>query len=964
MMLTHLRQRSKGDAANAYACVRVRRRFGSVSSLLTPRLLATATPTDVVAATHVVCRRRSSAVGARTQHSAACVRCALRDATRGDTSGGKKGVTPGLALYSLALDCLPACPPAGAKALKQRHALLWLMEDSPLSGGATRSSAQRPPASAVHDTPAAELAATLRAAAQLADPSAARGAVDALALWLCDGRDAEERCARCVAAVRHGAPATLATLLTTPESDAAAPRRAGVRTWCDVHDACDFAVAALLGGLRCECATRDATRDATSAASAAAAALAAAGVVGALSARMCARQGAAALALAALVRVRDAPAVVARAFGIRGSSAVARATPLSRLFLERCLMGAGGFFDADVSFAALKCLTCALEAWPCLASQLVDDSGGASSDAPALDGAAVPLLLGLTQHYRMHTLGGACRALAALLRAGGARVLQPLVTLHAAAVPVLAHGLLELLVVGPDEDGVPGVETCAVELLLALFSAPGVLCAHDGAYAPIFSIIVHHAVTYATRAAGVSMENKALVNVRDASQLEHMLAALTSVLQAAITAPDADVGPAVLGALRAVLHGDLVLQRITARSPAAANLAARCSMQSSAKALRRATRAAEEAEQRVCTLEKMTPLRPLVQGLIQALHQCDAQTDFRRCMTLRRAATMAMSACPTRFSPGDNLICESQRAVSTGFFVHSGPMPSEDDREMLHAATTGLHHFTCGGAPELLLVADVPGISELGRTELSQALCNWAAAMMLRHVDELRAGSPSKLATRRGLNLSDIREPLATAFKAAGIQALPPDVAAAAKTVVMRFVAAQQQRHASGDVLLSLPLRSFYSEWGACSCPVRCRNFPEAKDVPQLVCSVGDSLRDAGAAGAAVAVACARFFAAAVDQEPDGAHAHACSTCALCLSARANGTMCALPGCGARARRLLPPVTAGLGGSGGASFSDSSAPASLRALWKCNACRRAACCCAEHQRTDWRRHKSECSGGE
>jgi hypothetical protein len=845
------------------------------------------------------------------------------------------------------------------------------MEDKPSPEGAAGGSQQRSPASAPHDTLAAELVASLRAAS---DPSVARGAVDALALWLFAGRDAEDRCTRCVAAVHHSAPEALAALLTAPEPDAAAPRRANVYTWSDVHDSCDVAVAALLEGLRCECAARDATRDATAAAAAAAGALAAAGVVGALSARMCTRQGNAALALTALLRVRDAPEVVAHAVGVRGSGAVARPSPLSRLFLERCLVAAGGFFDPRTSFAALKCLTCALEAWPCLASQLVG-GGGESGSAPVLAGAAVPLLLGLSVHNGMYTLGDACRALAALLRAGGAHVLQPLVTLHATAVPVLAHGLLELMAVGPGDDGAPGVEACAAELLVALFSAAGVLRAHEGAYAPIFSVIVHHAVTYAARTAGVSMENTALVNVRDASQLEYIMAALTSVLQAALTAPDADVAPAVLGALRAVQHGDLVMQRIAARSPAAADVAVRCSVKSSAKELRRATRAAEDAARRTCTSEKMAPLRPLVEPLLIALHDDDAQADFRRCMALRRAATMAMSACPTRFPSADALVAKTQRAVSVGFLVRSGAALSADgsgaDMFNMYAATTGLHHFTWGGAPELLLIADMPGISALGRAALSEALCGWAATAMLRHMYELRAGSPSKLATRRGLNLSDIREPLTTALQKACIQSLPPALAAAAKTVVMRFVAAPPQRFAAvqrhvrgprpNGSVISSQLCAFYDEWGACSCRVRCHNFPEEKDVPLLVCSIGDALRDAGAAGAEVAAACTRLFPAADEEE---AHPDSCSTCSKCLSARAMGTMCALPGCNARVRRPLP-VTAGFGddGDGVASSSAGSTPPSSRALWKCTACRRAAYCCAEHQRQDWRRHKRECGGG-
>jgi hypothetical protein len=675
------------------------------------------------------------------------------------------------------------------------------MADTPSSEGAARGLPSHAPASAAHDAPAAELIAALRAAAQRGDASAAYDALNDIALWLFAEHDAEESCARCVAAVRHGAPAALAPLLTAPEPDAAATRRAGVHTWCDVHDACEILVTTLLESLRCERATRDATAAAAAAATSAAAAFAAAGVVGALSARMCARQGGAALALTALVRVRDAPEVLARAVGIRGSGADARPTPLSRLFLERCLVAAGGFFDPDTSFSALKCLTCALDAWPCLASQLVGHGGGGSGAAPALAGAAVPLLLGLTQHYTYHTMGDACRTLAALVRAGGAHALQPLAKLHAAAVPVLAHGLLELMEVGPGADGAPGVEACAAELLVALFSTPGVLSAQDGAHATIISVLVHHAVTYAARSDGVTMENPALMNVRDASQVEHVLAALTSVLQAAITAPDTAVGPVVLGALRALLHGELVLQRIAARSPAAADAAARCDVKSSAKALRRATRADEEAACRACTPETMAPLRPIVQPLLGALHDEDVQADFRRCMALRRAATMAMCACPTKLSLADALVTETQRAVSIGCVLRSASALHINDSgaatATVCAATAGLHHFTWGGAPELLLIADVPGISEQGCVALSQALCAWAAAAMLRHVDELRAGSPSKMATRKGLNLSDIRKPLTQALQAAGIQTLPPALAAAAKAVVMRFVAAPQQRFAA-----------------------------------------------------------------------------------------------------------------------------------------------------------------------
>jgi hypothetical protein len=68
-----------------------------------------------------------------------------------------------------------------------------------------------------------------------------------------------------------------------------------------------------------------------------------------------------------------------------------------------------------------------------------------------------------------------------------------------------------------------------------------------------------------------------------------------------------------------------------------------------------------------------------------------------------------------------------------------------------------------------------------------------------------------------------------------------------------------------------------------------------------------------------------------------GACAH--DGCTRCAAARAAGAMCALAGCGARARA-----------DGGA-----------KKLLRCGTCRAACYCGPAHQREDWARHKDECA---
>jgi hypothetical protein len=495
-----------------------------------------------------------------------------------------------------------------------------------------------------------------------------------------------------------------------------------------------------------------------------------------LSAQLCSGSHSAVTPLTALMSLRIAE--VELAFGIHdGRIAPDAAGKPAHTFLERCLLAAGGFFDAETSLSAAWCLTVALRTWPCLAAPLVS----ASSDA-VLHGAAVPLLLALMQHPN-NALSTPCSALAALVRAGGERALAMLVSLQAIAVPLLSFDLMNLQHAGPSQVGIPGVESDAADLLCTLFSSPGVLCTSDGANIEPMKVFLHIAASYAALAQGVPFSDLAsstLIHVTDADGIQHMHAALTRIVAAAITAPEVSAGQAVLGAVRSLQpHGELLLQSVTMHSAAAAAVDNGCDRKRSSTALRIAFNAAERASSSEEEMQNLRQNNSVFQQLISALVNT-RPVDLQRRITLCRATTLAMTAAAPPAVKSQRL--NVGMAASKGYSL----LRSNDNEPVGYSATIGMYHFTCGAVPELLLVVDIDGIGKGGRAELARVFGSWAAANAIENANALVpvTGSRELAPGYSEAKMSDARPMLMGLFGGS----LPPLLDAAAAALVLQWL--------------------------------------------------------------------------------------------------------------------------------------------------------------------------------
>jgi hypothetical protein len=299
------------------------------------------------------------------------------------------------------------------------------------------------------------------------------------------------------------------------------------------------------------------------------------------------------------------------------------------------------------------------------------------------------------------------------------------------------------------------------------------------------------------------------------------------------------------------------------------------------------------------------------------------------------------------------------------------------------ALTVGLHHIV--GAPELVVLADLRGVSPALQTVLACAVLERAGEALVADVcagerDE-RVVAAALCRDAAPLELRDARIGVFSATKQHGPPLLldpglsvplsAATCAAAADAVLWRFLPRADALRAYGGATARWCGRE-----GAATGRVRTSYYadnagivpPAVFDIPSLVCSLAACIAAAPksvARAVTAALAGARFAPAAAAPTPAARaaaeRAAGASPAAAALAAeravrdaeagraglgddltaryRERMLMCALPGCASRAAAQ---------GAGGL-------------LRKCGACARVAYCSPACQRLDWKRHKPDCT---
>jgi hypothetical protein len=265
-----------------------------------------------------------------------------------------------------------------------------------------------------------------------------------------------------------------------------------------------------------------------------------------------------------------------------------------------------------------------------------------------------------------------------------------------------------------------------------------------------------------------------------------------------------------------------------------------------------------------------------------------------------------------------------------------------DDSSATFTVTTGLFYVL--RAPEIVVIGDAPpGLP----AALVRRLSDCAIDAVLEAVSSPGAAHDAAATlSRNGIRVLERDARLiAWAYKHVGRSevTMPAAVAAAADQIVwllqpvaalaIRMLAAGVDIKATAECVWvatrSRDRATFYAD-------VACADKEARERVPMLVCSMAESLRSAGAAGATVLRALTSLLADGASAPPV-VHGEACG-CGVCeerARMRQSALVCGNDAC-PHAGRLLAQVKA------------------------CARCRLMAYCSKECQRKDWKRHKLEC----
>jgi hypothetical protein len=230
-----------------------------------------------------------------------------------------------------------------------------------------------------------------------------------------------------------------------------------------------------------------------------------------------------------------------------------------------------------------------------------------------------------------------------------------------------------------------------------------------------------------------------------------------------------------------------------------------------------------------------------------------AATLARRRIALRRANVVHCHEALLRRRLAASL--EAWMHVAAAGYAHTCVVGGSDaeSAHVVYAYTTGL--FYTLSAPELVVLADAPGLP----AALAQQLCAAAGDAVVLAAAATGDDAPAAALSRDGMRLRERDAGLvAWAYARLGAgAAVPPAVAAAADKVVwllrpLRDVATRNaDEHNKGAMeavvgsATGRARRVFYTD-------VAAANAEALQRMPTLLCSMGASLRAAGAAGAAV----------------------------------------------------------------------------------------------------------------
>jgi hypothetical protein len=361
-----------------------------------------------------------------------------------------------------------------------------------------------------------------------------------------------------------------------------------------------------------------------------------------------------------------------------------------------------------------------------------------------------------------------------------------------------------------------------------------------------------------------------------------------------------------------------------------------------------------------------------------------AASTGRARVALARANAMLRSL-QLRRARGDAATLNAQASVAHGYAAVF-MQPAADAARAApgdFAFTVGLHHII--GAPELVVVADMPGVASELQLRIAGYVLQGAADALVAAVcageqDEREVAA--QLCRGGAFELPDAQAGVFTATAARGPGLLrdasgggaplsAEACAAAAAAVVWRFVPRAEALRAHGN-----RTEPWCSRAGAAQGRARTTYYgdcagvvpPEVYDLPALVCSLAACMTaapgrvarsvyaalagahfspptspaaaSAAAAAAAAAAGCSPAEAACAAETAARAAEQDCAATGDDAAARLRAHMhvCALPGCESRVAEAL--------------------------LQQCGACKRAAYCSPAHQRLDWKRHKPDCTAAQ
>ena len=240
------------------------------------------------------------------------------------------------------------------------------------------------------------------------------------------------------------------------------------------------------------------------------------------------------------------------------------------------------------------------------------------------------------------------------------------------------------------------------------------------------------------------------------------------------------------------------------------------------------------------------------------------------------------------------------------------------------ARTTGLQAF---GLPELHMEATVPlatHVSDDVAAAFAGGVCLIIGQQMLHTQLARESAAAGSVCGRAGCVLADLVQERSMALS------LDPAAAGALASIMWRFeTRAVTAARSAAAKRAGVPSLWVGVSWSSYDDDQLLSTLTDVVPAPsdELLCSMGDSLIAAGAAGDAVVRALEAL------SEVWHTHGHG-DRCACCLQRIAARLLCALPGCKALYNEAE--------------------------LKRCAACSRVAYCCKDHQVADWPRHRPEC----